>query len=71
MRMAIIDVVGILIIALSSGPNANQDADPAVLARQLEAFFALVSDRFLDVNAFVRAKAISVSIKICECVFAL
>jgi hypothetical protein len=66
--MAVVEVVGILIVALSASSAATQDGDVNATARQFEGFFALLADRFLDVNAFVRGKAISVSLKICECV---
>lgn len=69
MRNAILEVIGLLIKELST--TAGMDADPQQQRRQLEAFFDLLFERFLDLNSYVRSKVAVVLLKTCECVLFL
>lgn len=66
MRNAILEVIGLLIKELTT--TAGTDADPEVTKRQVEAFFDLLFERFLDLNSYVRSKVVTVLLKTCECV---
>lgn len=65
MRNAILEVIGLLIRELSI-PDAMMDVEPEKQAKQVEAFFDLLFERFLDLNSFVRSKVVSVLLKTCE-----
>lgn len=62
MRMAIIEIIGLLIqdISLSDEGDAEQKE------MQIKRFFGLLMDRFLDLNAFVRGKVMATLAKLCE-----
>lgn len=62
MRNAIIEVIGLLIKELSK----TDDGDPEQQKRQLESFFELLFERFLDLNGYVRSKVTTVLLKTCE-----
>ncbi|KAI5475738.1 hypothetical protein MNV49_000900 [Pseudohyphozyma bogoriensis] len=64
MRNAIIEVIGLLIRELSIAPAGDQE--PEVIKRQLEGFFELLFDRFLDLNSYVRAKVAAVLKQTCD-----
>lgn len=64
MRNAIIEVIGLLIRELSI--TEGLDMEPERQKRQVEAFFELLFDRFLDLNSFVRSKVATVLLKTCE-----
>lgn len=64
MRNAILEVIGLLIKELSTA--SGFDSDPEVQKRQLEAFFDLLFERFLDLNSYVRSKVAVVLLKTCE-----
>ncbi|ORY92830.1 non-SMC mitotic condensation complex subunit 1-domain-containing protein [Leucosporidium creatinivorum] len=64
MRNAILEVIGLLIRELSI--TEGLDLEPEQQKRQLEAFFDLLFERFLDLNSFVRSKVAGVLLKTCE-----
>ena len=64
MRNAILEVIGLLIRELSI--TEGLDLEPEQQKRQLEAFFELLFERFLDLNSFVRSKVVGVLSKTCE-----
>ena len=64
MRMAILEVIGLLIKELST--TSGLDENPEQQKRQLEAFFELLFERFLDLNSYVRSKVAVVLLKTCE-----
>lgn len=64
MRNAILEVIGLLIRELSI--TEGLDLEPEKQKRQLEAFFDLLFERFLDLNSFVRSKVAGVLLKTCE-----
>lgn len=73
MRNAIVEVLGLLITDLSktgdpssledTGEDDNRDHS---YVQQIEGFFDLLFDRFLDVNTYVRSKVVSVVTKLLE-----
>lgn len=63
MRNAILEVIGLLIKELSTSEDGG---DPDQQKRQLEAFFDLLFERFLDLNSYVRSKVATVLLKTCE-----
>lgn len=66
MRNAILEVIGLLIKELST---AEDSGDAEQQKRQLEGFYELLFERFLDLNSYVRSKVATVLIKTCEYVF--
>ena len=63
MRMAMLEVIGNLIKDLSAMTDPE---DPEQHKRDMENLFALMFDRFLDLNGFVRARVVSTFYKIME-----
>lgn len=66
MRNAILDVIGLLIRELSITEGVDTDVDPAKQKRQMEAFYDLLFERFLDLNSYVRSKVATVALKTCD-----
>lgn len=67
MRNSILEVIGLLIKDLTLSSEAGgQDQDPQVQKRQIEGFFELLFERFLDLNSYVRSKVVTVLLKTCE-----
>lgn len=62
MRNSILEVIGLLIKELST----SDDGDVEQQKRQLEAFFELLFERFLDLNSYVRSKVATVLLKTCD-----
>lgn len=62
MRMAIIEIIGILIQEISLSDEGDEDQKK----KQIKNFFGLLMERFLDLNAFVRGKVMSTITKLCE-----
>lgn len=60
-----LEVIGNLVSNLLT---ETQESEPGMTKNQMENFFDLIQERFLDVNAFVRSKALQVLQKLCECV---
>lgn len=63
MRNAIIEILGNLIREVT---NSEEEGEPGQQKRELENFFGLLFDRFLDINAFVRSKVVQVFLKILD-----
>lgn len=67
MRNAILEVIGLLIRELSITEGLDHDQlEPEKQKRQLEAFFELLFERFLDLNSYVRSKVAVVLLRTCE-----
>lgn len=62
MRMAVIEIVGILIQDISLSDEGDQEQKN----KQVKKYFELLMERFLDLNAFVRGKVMSTIYKLCE-----
>jgi condensin complex subunit 1 len=71
MRMAIIEIIGILIkhIAMDATPVEGGDRANVKKEKQLNVLFELLFERFLDLSGYVRAKVINTLSKLCEYVF--
>lgn len=63
MRNAIIEVIGNLIREIA---NSEEEGEPGTQKRELENFFGLLFERFLDIHAFVRSKVVTIFLKILE-----
>ncbi|GAA5980223.1 hypothetical protein JCM5350_000877 [Sporobolomyces pararoseus] len=70
MRNSILEILSILIKELSLSDPATLDSlgmgDEVKIKRELESFFGLLFERFLDLNSYVRSKVASLLIKTCE-----
>lgn len=64
MRNAILEVIGLLIRELTV--TEGLDIEPEQQKKQIEAFFDLLFERFLDLNSFVRSKVSTILLKTCE-----
>ncbi|KAK4048019.1 condensin complex non-SMC subunit Cnd1 [Microbotryomycetes sp. JL201] len=64
MRNAIIEVIGLLIRELTV--TEGLDIEPEQQKKQIESFYDLLFERFLDLNSFVRSKVATVLLKTCE-----
>jgi len=62
MRMAIIEIIGILIQNIPMMGEGDEEAKK----KQIKGFFELLFERFLDNNGWVRSKLLATLIKICE-----
>lgn len=62
MRMAIIEIIGLLIRDIS----ASDEGDEEQKNKQVKRFFELLMERFLDLNSWVRCKVLQTLIKLCE-----
>jgi condensin complex subunit 1 len=60
MRMAIVEVVGNLIIDMTTNPEENQNS------KQINSYFDVLEDRMLDSVAFTRSKVLQIYLKILE-----
>lgn len=60
MRMAIVEVVGNLIIDMTTKPEENQNNN------QINGFFDILEERMLDSVAFTRSKVLQIYLKILE-----
>lgn len=60
MRMAIVEVVGNLIIDMTTKPEENQNS------KQINSFFDVLEERMLDSVAFTRSKVLQIYLKILE-----
>ncbi|KAM0749558.1 hypothetical protein T439DRAFT_315829 [Meredithblackwellia eburnea MCA 4105] len=66
MRNSILEVIGLLIRELTISDGNGTDSDPEVVKRQVEGFFELLFERFLDLNSYVRSKVVTVLLKTCD-----
>ena len=62
MRMAIVEIIGLLIRDISSSDEGDEDQKK----KQVKRFFELLMERFLDLNSWVRCKVLQTLIKLCE-----
>ena len=62
MRMAIIEIIGILIQNIPMMGEGDEETKK----KQIKAFFELLYERYLDNNGWVRSKLLATLIKICE-----
>lgn len=62
MRMAIVEIIGLLIKDLSMA----EDGDEEQKKKQIKRFFEILLERFLDLNSYVRSKVLTTLIKLCE-----
>lgn len=62
MRMALVEVTGTLIRELA----ALEEGEKETREKKLNNLFELLTERFLDVSSYVRAKVINTLSKICE-----
>lgn len=65
MRMAIVEIIGLLIkdlIMTEEGENEQK-------MKQIERYFELLFERYLDLNSYVRSKVLATLIKLCEWVY--
>lgn len=62
MRMALIEIIGILIRDISN----SDDGDEEQKKKQIKRFFELLLERYLDLNSWVRCKVLQTIIKLCE-----
>ncbi|KAK0550127.1 condensin complex non-SMC subunit Cnd1 [Tilletia horrida] len=76
MRNALIEILGILIQELSTSDDVEMNASNGeeeqgprpeeARKKQVETFFQLLFQRFLDLNSYVRSKLLTVLSKLCE-----
>ncbi|OCF41749.1 condensin complex subunit 1 [Kwoniella heveanensis CBS 569] len=62
MRMAIVEIIGILIKDIS----LSDEGDEEQKTKQIKKFFDLLMERFLDLNSWVRCKVLTTLIKLCD-----
>ena len=62
MRMAVVEVIGMLIRDISSSDEGDEDQKK----KQIKRYFELLMERFLDLNSWVRSKVLTTLIKLCE-----
>lgn len=62
MRMAIIEIIGLLIQDISKSDEGDEEQKK----KQIKNFFGILMERFLDLNAFVRGKVMSTIRDLCE-----
>ncbi|WWC57912.1 uncharacterized protein I303_100447 [Kwoniella dejecticola CBS 10117] len=62
MRMAIVEIIGILIRDLS----LSDEGDEEQKSKQIKKYFELLMERFLDLNSWVRCKVLTTLIKLCD-----
>ena len=62
MRMALIEIIGLLIKDISS----SDEGDDEQKKKQIKRFFGLLMERYLDLNSWVRCKVLTTIIKLCE-----
>ncbi|WVO23669.1 uncharacterized protein IAS62_005024 [Cryptococcus decagattii] len=62
MRMAVVEIIGILIKDISSSDEGDEEQK----TKQIKRFFELLMERFLDLNSWVRCKVLTTLIKLCD-----
>lgn len=62
MRMALVEITGLLIKELSM----TEDGDEEQKQKQVKRFFEILFERFLDLNSYVRSKVLTTLIKLCD-----
>lgn len=67
MRMALVEIIGLLIRDLSLSDDGEEDQKK----KQIKRFFEILFERYLDLNSYVRSKVLTTLIKLCEWVLRL
>lgn len=62
MRMALVEITGLLIKELSM----TEDGEEEQKQKQVKRFFEILFERFLDLNSYVRSKVLTTLIKLCD-----
>ena len=62
MRMALIEIIGIIIRDISNSDEGDEEQKK----KQIKRFFELLLERYLDLNSWVRCKVLQTIIKLCE-----
>ena len=65
MRMALVEIVGMLIKEIAMSEEGEQESRE----KKINNLFELLTERFLDLSSYVRAKVINTLSKLCEYVF--
>ena len=73
MRMAIIEIIGILIKHIATDDEAAAETGPGGIDKAMEkrekklsVLFELLFERYLDLSGYVRSKVINTLSKLCE-----
>lgn len=62
MRMAIVEIIGIIIRDLCQ----SDEGDPEQRKKEVERYYELLLERSLDLNGWVRCKVLQTLTKLCE-----
>lgn len=62
MRMAIIEIIGLLIRDISLSDEGDEEQKKL----QIKRFFEILMERYLDLNSWVRSKVLQTVMKLCE-----
>ncbi|BEJ11951.1 hypothetical protein CspHIS471_0204110 [Cutaneotrichosporon sp. HIS471] len=62
MRMAVVEVIGLLIKDLSMSDEGEDEQKQ----KQIKRFFEILFERYLDLNSYVRSKVLTTLIKLCD-----
>ena len=62
MRMALVEIVGMLIKEIAMSEEGEQESRE----KKINSLFELLTERFLDLSSYVRAKVINTLSKLCE-----
>lgn len=62
MRMAVVEVIGLLIKDLAMADEGEDEQKQ----KQVKRFFEILFERYLDLNSYVRSKVLTTLIKLCE-----
>lgn len=62
MRMALVEIVGMLIHEIAVSDEGEQESRE----KKINNLFELLTERFLDLSSYVRAKVINTLSRICE-----
>lgn len=64
MRMALVEIIGLLIREIAVSDEGEQEQENR--ERRITSLFELLTERFLDVSSYVRAKVINTLNRLCE-----
>jgi condensin complex subunit 1 len=64
MRMALVEIIGMLIREIALSDEGEQESRE----KKINNLFELLTERFLDLSSYVRAKVINTLSRLCECV---
>ena len=62
MRMALVEIVGMLIREIALSDEGEQESRE----KKINNLFELLTERFLDVSSYVRAKVVNTLSRLCE-----